>query len=250
MQASYDETMKKAYRLQELAKQIGENSAVIPKLEQQMEALAPWKSFDLPLDFKGTKKSVAFIGSIQEEISLEQLREQLEANARSEAMERLLQIQRDQYTMLQSRIIENRRARHDFRQHLRVIQDCANRGDLEDLKSYLANYEKQHPTHSDRVYCNNYALTPFFPSMQIRRKAPESSLTSTFSCPITRSSRRRNCACFSENLLENALDACQTGCSGSENTPPFIRLSRGADGYLHPVHHHGQHQRIQPYLDE
>lgn len=25
---------------------------------------------------------------------------------------------------------------------------------------------------------------------------------------------------------------------------------RGADGYLHPVHHHGQHQRIQPYLDE
>lgn len=61
---------------------------------------------------------------------IQQLREQLEANARSEAMERLLQIQRDQYTMLQSRIIENRRARHDFRQHLRVIQDCANRGDL------------------------------------------------------------------------------------------------------------------------
>ena len=89
---------------------------------------------------------------------IQQLREQLEANARSEAMERLLQIQRDQYTMLQSRIIENRRARHDFRQHLRVIQDCANRGDLEDLKSYLADYEKQHPTHSDRVYCNNYAL--------------------------------------------------------------------------------------------
>ena len=77
----HDETMKKAYRLQELAKQIGENSAVIPKLEQQMEALAPWKSFDLPLDFKGTKKSVAFIGSIQEEISLEQLREQLGALA-------------------------------------------------------------------------------------------------------------------------------------------------------------------------
>ena len=46
-----------------------------------MEALAPWKSFDLPLDFKGTKKSVAFIGSIQEEISLEQLREQLGALA-------------------------------------------------------------------------------------------------------------------------------------------------------------------------
>lgn len=74
---NHDETMKKAYRLQDLAKQIGEHSAMIPKLEQQMEVLAPWKSFDLPLDFKGTKKSVAFIGSIQEEISLEQITERL-----------------------------------------------------------------------------------------------------------------------------------------------------------------------------
>ena len=33
----HDEVMKKAYRLQELAKQIGEHSAAVPKLEQQME---------------------------------------------------------------------------------------------------------------------------------------------------------------------------------------------------------------------
>lgn len=129
---------------------------------------------------------------------IQQLREQLEANARSEAMERLLQIQRDQYTMLQSRIIENRRARHDFRQHLRVIQDCANRGDLEDLKSYLADYENNIRLIRTAYTATIMRSTPFFPSMQIRRKAPESSLTSTFSCPITRSSRRRNCACFSE----------------------------------------------------
>ena len=68
---------EKAYRLQELAKQIGEHSAAVPKLEQQMEALVPWRSFDLPLDFKGTKKTAAFIGSIQDEITLEQVTEQL-----------------------------------------------------------------------------------------------------------------------------------------------------------------------------
>ena len=73
----HDEVMKKAYRLQELAKQIGEHSAAVPKLEQQMEALVPWRSFDLPLDFKGTKKTAAFIGSIQDEITLEQVTEQL-----------------------------------------------------------------------------------------------------------------------------------------------------------------------------
>lgn len=74
---NHDEAMKKACRIQEYAKQIGESSAQIPKLEQQLEALTPWKTFDLPLDFKGTKKSAAFIGSIQEEISLEQITEQL-----------------------------------------------------------------------------------------------------------------------------------------------------------------------------
>ena len=46
---------------------------------------------------------------------IQQLKEQLEANTRNQAMERLLQIQHDQYSMLQARIAENRRARHDFR---------------------------------------------------------------------------------------------------------------------------------------
>ena len=74
---------------------------------------------------------------------IQQLKEQLETNTRNQAMERLLQIQHDQYSMLQARIAENRRARHDFRQHLRVIQDCVKRGDLEDLKSYLAHTDQE-----------------------------------------------------------------------------------------------------------
>lgn len=156
---------------------------------------------------------------------IQQLREQLEANARSEAMERLLQIQHDQYTMLQSRIIENRRARHDFRQHLRVIQDCANRGDLEDLKSYLADYEKQHLTHSDRVYCNNYALNAILSFYA--DKAESAGIQFDIHIQLSDSPvipETKLCVLLG-NLLENALDACQTGCSGSENTPPFIRLS-------------------------
>lgn len=74
---NHEEAMKRACGIQDYAKQIGEYSAQIPKLEQQLEALSPWKTFDLPLDFKGTKKAAAFIGSIQEELSLEQVTEQL-----------------------------------------------------------------------------------------------------------------------------------------------------------------------------
>ncbi|MDY3232774.1 MAG: V-type ATP synthase subunit I [Clostridiaceae bacterium] len=74
---NHEEAIKKACRIQDYAKQIGECMAQIPKLEQQLEALAPWSAFDLPLDFKGTKKTAAFIGSIQEELSLEQITEKL-----------------------------------------------------------------------------------------------------------------------------------------------------------------------------
>ena len=78
--------------------------------------------------------------------------------------------------------------------------------------------------------------------------------------------------CICQALFGYNFFSCQTGCSGSENTPPFIRLSAVQTGtstlsittdntsaFFAPtgvirlersVHHHGQHQRIQPYLDE
>ena len=53
----HDEIMKTAYRLQELEKEIAENKGMIPKLEQQIDALEPWKNFDLPLDYRGTRQT-------------------------------------------------------------------------------------------------------------------------------------------------------------------------------------------------
>lgn len=73
----HEKAMGEAGRLLELAKQIGENRSMIPKLEQQLEALSPWKGFDLPLDFKGTRKSAVFIGSVQEEMTLEGITQKL-----------------------------------------------------------------------------------------------------------------------------------------------------------------------------
>ena len=66
----HDEIMKTAYRLQELEKEIAENKGMIPKLEQQIDALEPWKNFDLPLDYRGTRKTAAFIGSLAGDITL------------------------------------------------------------------------------------------------------------------------------------------------------------------------------------
>ena len=73
----HDEIMKTAYRLQELEKEIAENKGMIPKLEQQIDALEPWKNFDLPLDYRGTRKTAAFIGSLAGGITLEKVHELL-----------------------------------------------------------------------------------------------------------------------------------------------------------------------------
>ena len=155
---------------------------------------------------------------------IQQLKEQLEANTRNQAMERLLQIQHDQYSMLQARIAENRRARHDFRQHLRVIQDCVKRGDLEDLKSYLAEYEKQFPSHSDHIYCNSYAVNAILAFYADKAENHSIRLDVKIQMSDTPVIPETEFCVLLGNLLENALDACQTGRSGSETTQPFIRV--------------------------
>lgn len=155
---------------------------------------------------------------------IQQLKEQLETNTRNQAMERLLQIQHDQYSMLQARITENRRARHDFRQHLRVIQDCVKRGDLEDLKSYLAEYEKQFPSHSDHIYCNSYAVNAILAFYADKAENHNIRLDVKIQMSDTPVIPETEFCVLLGNLLENALDACQTGRPESETSQPFIRV--------------------------
>ena len=155
---------------------------------------------------------------------IRQLKEQLEVNARNQAVERLLQIQHDQYAMLQARIVESRRARHDFRQHLLIIQDCINRGDLEDLKSYLTEYEKQFPSHSDRIYCNSYAVNAILAFYADKAENSGIRLDVKLQMSDTPVIPETEFCVLLGNLLENALDACQTGRSESQNSQPFIRV--------------------------
>lgn len=68
-----EEVMKTARRLLELEKRAAEEEGAVPKLVQQMDALEPWKDFDLPLDFKGTKQSAAFTGSMPGGTTLEDM---------------------------------------------------------------------------------------------------------------------------------------------------------------------------------
>lgn len=51
-----------ARQINALAKQAAENHTQAGRLQAQAQGLEPWMGLDLPLDFKGTKKTAAFIG--------------------------------------------------------------------------------------------------------------------------------------------------------------------------------------------
>lgn len=63
-----------ADQLLALNKQISENNANAAKLENQIEALTPWMSLDVPMNYKGTGKTAMLIGTMPGAQTLEDIR--------------------------------------------------------------------------------------------------------------------------------------------------------------------------------
>ena len=147
------------------------------------------------------------------------LQEQIMEQERNKAMENLLKIQRKQSEELQTRIKENRRARHDFRQHRAVIRDLVSRGDLDSLKNYLEEYEQQFPDSSDQLYCGNLALNAVLSYYADQAKQYSIPITLKIELPEKLPIPETDFCVLIGNLLENALEACK-----AQGSDPFIRV--------------------------
>lgn len=58
-------------------RQIGDAQAEIAQLRLKSEMLEPWRSLDVPLNFKGTAKTAAFIGSLSGQFTAEQIESEI-----------------------------------------------------------------------------------------------------------------------------------------------------------------------------
>lgn len=73
----YKSVVDIAKRITLLSKTIAENNAEILRIQTQIEILTPWVNLDIPLNFKGTKQTSGFIGTLPKPWTLEEIYEQL-----------------------------------------------------------------------------------------------------------------------------------------------------------------------------
>lgn len=132
-----------------------------------------------------------------------------------------LRLQAVQYENLKNKMEESRRAKHDMRQVLRIVQSYVYQGEYERLKSYLDDYLKTVPSESTFFYCSNYALN----ALLVYYK----DLAENYEIPFEISIQIENTEHITDtevivlygNLLENAMEACLE----EENKNPYIYFS-------------------------
>ena len=75
----YEEVLKMAKDICGYEKIITECKTDVLKLEEQLEAIKPWIALDIPVNFQGTRKTVVYNGSLQNEWSEEAIYKELES---------------------------------------------------------------------------------------------------------------------------------------------------------------------------
>lgn len=113
-----------------------------------------------------------------------------------------------QYENLKERIDDARRAKHDLRQSLTVIQSCVQNDDKENLLKYLEKYIASLPADSPMVFCENYALNAlivYYSDLADRHKI---AFKTDIQYPSGICISDTDAVVLLGNLLENALEAC------------------------------------------
>ena len=137
------------------------------------------------------------------------------------AQNQLLSMENTRYRELREHMDATRQLRHDFRQHLAVIRDCADRGDLASLKNYLNDYENMFPIQEVRTYCKNYAVNAILSFYAEKAEKNGISMQVTIQMADPPVNPETEFCVLVGNLLEHAVDAC---ADTDAEIQSFIRL--------------------------
>lgn len=120
-----------------------------------------------------------------------------------------LSMQAVQYENLQEKITDARRAKHDVRHHITLMQEYLNSGDLDSLREYLGKYNDSLPDDSLVCFCDNAAANAVL--LYFAQKAKDNGIDYIVKADIPSEIfvSDTDISVLFGNLVENALDACR-----------------------------------------
>lgn len=121
----------------------------------------------------------------------------------------LLAMQAMQYQNLQGKITEARRAKHDVRHHIALLQEYLNDGRFDALRDYLSTYNESLPDDSLVRFCENDAANAVL--LYFAQQAKNSGIDYSVKADIPNGTpvSDTDMSVLLGNLLENAVDACR-----------------------------------------
>lgn len=154
----------------------------------------------------------------------------LEQNKTLELKERNHQLlmQSLQYDNLQEKITEARRAKHDVRHHIALMQEYLSNGELDALEEYLNMYGQSLPDDSIMSFCENTAANAVLLYFAQQAKNNGIDYIVKTRIPNNIAISETDISVLLGNLLENALDACKPELSDNKKIIVKANMEGGA----------------------
>lgn len=137
-----------------------------------------------------------------------------------EAENQRLAMQTAQYESLKGRMEETRQARHDLRQHLRLMQSYLDSKNETALREYMKEYGQTLPADNGIRYSENTVTDTVVRYYAELAQALEISFDARMEFPAELNLPDPDLCVILGNLLENALDSCKK----HQSEAPYIRM--------------------------
>lgn len=122
----------------------------------------------------------------------------------------LLEMQSSQYRTLQKHMRRNAQLRHDFRHSVHLLSSLAEKGDIDSIRTHLAEYEISLSENTPVNYCANAALNALFGYYQEMAVLAGISTDWHIELPDPLPTAELDMVSLFGNLMENAIDGCLT----------------------------------------
>lgn len=120
-----------------------------------------------------------------------------------------LNMQKEHYIMLTQTIEDTKKARHDLRHHISLIQSYLEQKEYEKLKDYINAYQNSLPIDNDLMLCHNYAVNAIVCHYVKLAREKDIYINVNLNIPASTFVADLDFCIILGNCLENAIEACK-----------------------------------------